>query len=135
MTSLLWYLLLAGAGQTWGYAVVDAALAAYFWWESRRRYFPVPLFLIHQLQVVFLLLATVADLQHYWIAMAINRMFELSLLYIIGCSIYRIRALRRKRRGGAVRSGAAWRFSPRSLEELRPAALRSASPRAAMIGV
>jgi hypothetical protein len=107
LAGIAWFFVVAGSGQTWGQALIDAALVAYFLSAARRRLFPVPLFLIYEFEIAYYLYATLADTSYYWIAFTANRLFELSLIYIIGCSIYRIRALRRRGRGGtATRPGA-----------------------------
>lgn len=87
-----------------GNAIIDAALAIYFWERSRGRWFPVPLFYIHVVLLIYAVYASVLGLNAwFWIAAFVNRLFDLALLYVAGCAIYRIRVLRRRAGGTAGR--------------------------------
>lgn len=96
-------MLVAESGQTWGYALIDAILAVWFWRLRRRSpLFAATLFLFCEFQVGLYLYTTLVATPYYWVAFITNRVFEISLLFVIGCSIYRIRALRRRRRDAPV---------------------------------
>ena len=71
--------------------LVDCALAYQFWRMARTEIFPVVLCGLMVGQVLFLVGALSFSLNGYWIIFVLNRIFELTLAYIIGCSIYRIR--------------------------------------------
>ena len=65
---------------------------------SRRRWFPVPLFFIQAALVCYYCYVTVFGLHNwFWIAAFVNRLFDLELLYVAGCAIYRIRAMKGRR--------------------------------------
>ena len=96
--SLLWFWTGSRSGHVWGYAVIDAALAAYFWTSSQRRWFPVPLFFIHAALVCYFVYVALVGLHTwFWIAAFVNRLFDVALVYVAGCAIYRIRALKQRR--------------------------------------
>lgn len=71
--------------------LVDVSLAYQFWRMARMEIFPVALCLLMIIEFLFLLCALSFSLDGYWIIFVLNRTFELTLAYIIGCSIYRIR--------------------------------------------
>jgi hypothetical protein len=97
--SVAWYFTGARHGLVWSYAIVDGALAAFFWLQSRGRWFPVPLFFIHAALVVYYVYVAAFGLDSwFWIAAFVNRLFDLALIYIGACALYRIRATRRARR-------------------------------------
>ncbi|HBS31008.1 MAG TPA: hypothetical protein DEA40_04600 [Parvularcula sp.] len=84
---------------TWGFAVIKFAQAALFWRQSRNEVFPLPLFLLSGLSVVLYLLTTLSGLSYWWIAFASNRLFDLMLLYIASCALFRILRLRQRKKG------------------------------------
>jgi len=92
--SLAWYWVAGRHGPSWGYAVIDLALAVYFWRASKGRWFPVPLFYIHASFIVYYIYATLIAAPPWWVIMFVNRLFELAVAYVIGCSVYRIVRLR-----------------------------------------
>lgn len=95
--TFFWFYYFYGTGETWGYAVIDAATASYFWRRSRRMAFALPLFYAHVFFVGLNLLATIIGLADWWLAFLSNRLFEGEMIYIVGCSIYRSRMLRNKK--------------------------------------
>lgn len=98
-SSIAWYFTGARHGLVWTYAIVDGALAVFFWSQSRGRWFPVPLFYIHAALVVYYVyVAALGVKSWFWIAAFVNRLFDLELIYVGGCALYRILALRRTRR-------------------------------------
>ncbi len=76
---------------TLSYLAVDAALAAAFFKLSRRSWFPTPLFFLHLLIVFFHLYIVAIDQSPFWMLAFLNRTFELALIYIVVCALYRIR--------------------------------------------
>lgn len=97
--SIGWYFTGAHYGFVWTYAVVDGALAVFFWSQSRGRWFPVPLFFLHAALVLYYVyVAALGVKSWFWIAAFVNRLFDLELLYVGGCALYRIRLLKRRRR-------------------------------------
>lgn len=98
LLSLFWWWTSAAQGQVWGIAINDAALALFFWHLSRRRWFPVPLFFAEAVLLCYYACVSIFGVTTwFWISASINRLFDLELLYVAGCSLYRIRALRRRR--------------------------------------
>ena len=93
---LTWYLAFGGDGQNWGFIVIDLLLAVQFWRMSRGRLFPVPLFFAYSLQIVLAFMTTVFGTSPFWAAAVANRVFEVSLAYIILASIHRINLRLRK---------------------------------------
>ncbi len=91
--TFFWFHFFSGTGITWGYAVIDAAVAAVFWRQSRRSIFALPLFFNHALCVLLYLIATVLQLAEWWVFFVVNRLFELEIAYLIACSLFRIRRL------------------------------------------
>ncbi len=96
MTLLAWWTV-GRQGQEWGYALIDFTLAIIFWRMSKGYWFPVPLFFVHAALVVYYLYATLVGVTPWWLAAFVNRVLELEVAYIIGCAIYRIWRLRRRR--------------------------------------
>lgn len=93
------YFTVVQSGFIWGNVAVDGALAVYFWTLSRNRWFPVPLFYVQVVTLCYYLYVAVLNLNTwFWIAAFINRLFDLELLYVAACAIYRIRALKRPRK-------------------------------------
>lgn len=76
----------------------DAVLAYVFFQMSRGRWFPVALFAIHVLMLAHNLMVAVLGVPDGLISLFLNRLFELALVYVGGCALYRIRV----RRMGAV---------------------------------
>jgi predicted membrane channel-forming protein YqfA (hemolysin III family) len=96
--TFLWFYFFYGTRQTWGYAVIDGAMASYFWRQSKAKLFALPLFYIQMCFVGVNLITTLARTDDWWFAFASNRLFEIELVYILGCSVYRVRKLRKKQR-------------------------------------
>jgi hypothetical protein len=79
------------------YALTDAALAGAFFYMSKGRWFPVPLFFLYATQIPYHAYAAFIGSPPFWVALLLNRFFEAALLYVMGCSVYRISRLRRVR--------------------------------------
>lgn len=90
--SINWYFIGGKDGISWGYAVIDAALAAYFWRLSARKIFPTILFFLHASLVCYHLYISLVGTTGWWIAAFLNRIVEAALLYVIFGSVYRMRA-------------------------------------------
>ncbi|MEQ1931996.1 MAG: hypothetical protein ABL957_15900 [Parvularculaceae bacterium] len=73
---------------------VDSFLAWRFWRMAQRDVFPAGLCLILTGEIAFVLAAKAVALDAYWTAFWLNRIFEITLLYIIGGSLLRLRLLR-----------------------------------------
>lgn len=100
--TFFWYRLFAGSGVTWGYAVIDAAIAAVFWRQARKSFFALPLFYLHFADVALYFLTTVFDVKEWWLFAAANRLFELEIFYVAACATYRIRHFRPDEKGRAA---------------------------------
>jgi hypothetical protein len=70
--------------------MLDATLALCFWRMAHRQIFPAALCAIHLAEIAFIAVALSAGLSTWWTLFALNRLFELTLLYLIGCSIFRL---------------------------------------------
>lgn len=79
--------------------IVDALLACRFWRMAQCSVFPAGLCLILIGEIAFVLAAKTVALDAYWTAFWLNRIFEITLLYIIGGSLLRLRLLRADERG------------------------------------
>ena len=72
------------------YAAVDFALAVIFFQMMRGRLFPAPLFVLHVAMLCHHASAAMIHLPLAWMGVALNRMFELALIYVGGCAVYRM---------------------------------------------
>ena len=79
-----------GAERSLAFAALDVALAAALYFMSNKRWFPVPLFFLHASLVIYHLYTAFIGSSIIWIAAFINRAFEMAVLYVIACSVYRI---------------------------------------------
>jgi hypothetical protein len=99
-------------GFTWGYTIVSFAQAVLFWRMSGSAAAPAPLFGISAAAIILNLLATVSSMSFWWSAFALNRLFDLMLLYVAGCALYRIVRMRQKGKGAlAARPGSTRSFA------------------------
>lgn len=97
MLGLLTWWILGRRGYDWGYGLIDTTLAIIFWRMSKGYWFPVPLFFIHALQVAYYPYATLIGVTPWWLTAILNRVFEVELVYILSCTIYRLWRKRRSR--------------------------------------
>lgn len=74
--------------------LIDLPLAWRFRQMTNSTVFPFALCLIMLGEVVFVLTAAAVALDTYWLLFGLNRIFEITLLYVIGCSLLRLRLLR-----------------------------------------
>ena len=86
-------MLFDGDALTLSYMAVDAALAAAFYLMSRGSWFPAPLFLLHLMVLVFHFYILLIDQSPFWMLAFLNRTFDLELIYVGVCALYRIRRL------------------------------------------
>lgn len=85
---------LDGAELRFAFALQDATLAYIFFQMSRGRWFPVALFIIHVVMLIHHLAVVIFDVPVSMIGLFLNRLFELALVYVGGCALYRIRVRR-----------------------------------------
>ena len=78
---------------------LDALLACCLWRMAQRTVFPLGLCLILLGEIAFLLAAKAIAMDVYWTSFWLNRIFEITLLYIIGGSLLRLRLLRGEAQG------------------------------------
>lgn len=132
--TFFWRYLFHGSSITWGYAVIDLALAAFFWREARAAIFALPLFYCHVTFVIVYFSTTIFKLTDWWALALANRLFELEIFYIIACAIYRIRSRAKKKKRAPRPSRRSPDFTC-LIEQFRPPSRLAAFPMAAMIGV
>ena len=108
--SILHFLAVGGAQYFALVVLLDGALAFQFWRMSKAKFFPAPLCCFMIADVVFIVLASVFSVTEFWKIFILNRIFELTLAYMIGSSIYRIRKLRPPEKEDAVISDGSFRF-------------------------
>ena len=112
VATIVWWRTMSSTGMTWGYSIIDIFTAAYFFHLSKRRHFPRPLFALHFSAILFQAAASVMGFDYYWVTVAINRYFELSLLYVSGCALFRIVGRRRWMKEGRAFQRALYRSRP-----------------------
>jgi hypothetical protein len=99
MLGIATFFLLASTQMNWGFTIISFGQSALFWRKSSRSVVPIPLYVLSLLSIAINLAATVIDLSYWWSAFLLNRLFDLMLLYVAGCAIYRIVRMRYKQRG------------------------------------
>lgn len=77
------------------YCAVDGVTALGLYKIAKRQWFPVPLVFLHGMLSAYHLYTVFIDPEGYWVVFTLNRLFEIEMLYIIACSLFRIRALKR----------------------------------------
>lgn len=92
--SVLAWRFLDGAQLHLALVLQDATLAYLFFRMSRGRWFPVALFAIHVLMLAHNLFVAAFGVPDIFVSMFLNRLFELALVYVGGCALYRIRVRR-----------------------------------------
>jgi len=93
LVSIIYFLFVGGLPYYALTLLVDCLLGYQFWRMARAEIFPAALCVLVICEAVFLIGAAAMALDAYWIIFVLNRIFELILAYMIGCSIYRIRKL------------------------------------------
>lgn len=74
-------------------------MAAAFFLMSRGRWFPVPLFFLHGVLIAYGVYSLIIGSGPVWVAAFLNRAFELELVYLLSCALYRISKLGRNEEG------------------------------------
>lgn len=92
--SLQLWIVLDGDAKIYGFIALDFALAIAFFQMSRGSWFPVPLFFLHAILVIYHLFTIIVEPALFWVQILLNRAFELELAYIIACACYRVFCLR-----------------------------------------
>lgn len=69
---------------------------------ARSAYIHIPILILLYCSLALHLLNAVFALDHWWSAFWMNRVFDLLLIYIASCAIYRIRRLRHKKKGAPL---------------------------------
>ena len=87
--------------------VLDAMLAFCFWRMARRRSLAAVLCLIHLVDIGVIVAALSSSFPTWWTLFTLNRLFELTLLYLIGASLFRLHLRRRQANSRAPLTG--WR--------------------------
>jgi hypothetical protein len=87
--------------------LLDTALAYHFWRMAKVHIFPAPLCVIQLVDIAFVAFALTVGLSTYWTLFVMNRLFELTLAYLIGCALFRLHILRRQRKSKTPLTG--WR--------------------------
>ena len=87
--------------------VLDAMLAFCFWRMARRRSLAAVLCLIHLVDIGVIVAALSSSFPTWWTLFTLNRLFELTLLYLIGVSLFRLHLRRQQSKSGAPFTG--WR--------------------------
>lgn len=72
----------------------DTIIAYHFWRMAKVSIFPAPLVLLLLFEITFLVFSQSVGLSTYATLFVANRLFEVILLYLIGCSLFRIHILR-----------------------------------------
>ena len=86
---------------------LDATLAFCFWRMAQRRIMAAALCLVHLAEIAFITAALSVGLSTWWTLFTLNRLFELTVLYVIGASLFRLHLRRRQSRSHAPLTG--WR--------------------------
>lgn len=74
--------------------MLDTILAYHFWRMAKAQLFAAPLCLIFLFEIAFVTFTQAVGFSTFWTMFVLNRLFELTLLYLIGCSFFRIRIMR-----------------------------------------
>ena len=74
--------------------LADVFLAYQFRRLARSDMFPAPLYVLMVAEIAFTLLALATSFSIYWTYFVLNRVLDLMLFYVIGCSLFRIRVLK-----------------------------------------
>lgn len=99
LLSQFWYFELAENGWTWGYSLVCIIESGLIAACSRSRYIHLPILMLMGCSLLLHLVNAVLALNHWWSAFWMNRLFDLMLLYVAGCALFRIVRMRHKRKG------------------------------------
>lgn len=98
LLSQFWYFALAQNGWTWGYALICVIETGLIAACCRSRYIQLPLLVLMYCSLALHLMNAVMALDHWWSAFWMNRLFDLMLLYVAGCALFRIVRIRHKKK-------------------------------------
>jgi len=87
--------------------MLDTILAYHFWRMAKVELFAAPLYLILLFEITFIAFTQAVGLSSFSTMFALNRLFEATLLYLIGCSLFRIHVLRLQKKSKEPITG--WR--------------------------
>lgn len=93
------YFLQVDDGASWGYALISLAKCLYFYRMSRTRLFAAPIFALSSLGLIAQFLFTLAMINYWWSAFFLNRLFDVVLIYVAGCAMFRIRKDLQRQKG------------------------------------
>lgn len=74
--------------------MLDTIIAYQFWRMAKSEIFAAPLCVVLLFEITFAIFTQAAGFSPDWTMFILNRLFELILLYLIGCSLFRIHILR-----------------------------------------
>ncbi len=72
----------------------DTILAYHFWRMAKAQLFAAPLYIVLLFEITFITFTQAVGLSSYATMFVLNRLFEVILLYLIGCSLFRLHVLR-----------------------------------------
>lgn len=87
--------------------MLDTIIAYHFWRMAKVEIFPAPLVMALLFEISFIVFAQAVGLSSFGTMFVLNRLFELMLLYLIGCSLFRIHIRRLQNRSDQKITG--WR--------------------------
>ncbi|HBK93125.1 MAG TPA: hypothetical protein DDZ68_15800 [Parvularcula sp.] len=76
----------------------DTILAYHFWRMAKVELFAAPLYIALLFEITFIVFTQGVGLSSYATMFILNRLFEFILLYLIGCSLFRLHVLRLQRK-------------------------------------
>lgn len=82
-----------GTALALSYAAIDTATAYVLFQMSERRWFPAPLVFLHGFLAIYHLYTVFIGPEGYWVVLMLNRLFDIEILYVAGCGLYRIAAV------------------------------------------
>ena len=95
------YLYLAGPGYFLVAVMLDTVLLFQFWRMGRVSIFPVPLFYLLMFEIAFIVLSQSVGMTNFATMFVLNRVFEAMLVYLIGCSLFRMHVTRLQEKSAA----------------------------------
>lgn len=87
------YLFFSGITVTASYFFIEVAMVLALYAQGAGRFFTIPLLIFHTSFALYYLYAYYYNVDWAWAQGSINRAFDLELVYIAGCALYRIRRL------------------------------------------
>lgn len=87
--------------------MLDTIIAYHFWRMAKAEIFPAPLVIALLFEISFIIFAQAVGVSSFGTMFVLNRLFELMLLYLIGCSLFRIHIRRLQKKSDQPITG--WR--------------------------